>query len=66
VFFTGVDREPPLGFTMKAKLRFCSGRLATASTCDLTLYLPYDHEDYNTFKIFMIESFISHGGFGLA
>jgi len=65
VFFTGVDREPPLGFTMKAKL-FCSRLPATASTCNLTLYLPYDHEVYNTFKIFMIESFISHGGFGLA
>jgi hypothetical protein len=66
IFFTGADREPPLGFPRKAKLQFISGVLATASTCDFTLYLPYCHATYETFKAFMIESLVSHGGFGQA
>ena len=66
VFFTGADREPPLGFPTKAKLLFDTGVLATASTCDFILYLPYCHDTYETFKAYMIESLISHGGFGQA
>ena len=39
VFFTGADREPPLGFPTKASLEFLKAGdvLATASTCDLIL-----------------------------
>ena len=65
-FFTGSDREPPLGFPHKATLLFNASVLATASTCDMTLYLPYCHSDYDTFKSFMIESLMGHGGFGVA
>jgi len=64
IFFTGTDCVPPLRFQSLATLMFIPGVLAKASTCNFILYLPHCLESYNTFKDFMIESFISHGGFG--
>ena len=52
VFFTGTEREPPLGFPKQPELHFLHhGVLATASTCDLILRLPMNfHNDCNRFK----------------
>ena len=69
VFFTGADREPPLGFPTKASLEFLKEGdvLATASTCDLTLRVPTAfHDNYDRFKNMMVESLISGSGFGVA
>ena len=65
IFFTGADRIPPLGFDGTATMRFTPGVLSTASTCGLVMNLPYCHKTYETFKLYMIESLISNGGFGL-
>ena len=64
-FFTGADCIPPLRFSKTATLMFTLGLFATSSTCSLVMYLPYCHEEFTTFKSFMIESLISNGGFGL-
>ena len=69
MFFTGADREPPLGFPKKATLEFLntSAVLATASTCDLILRVPTTfHDQYDSFKDMMIKSLISCDGFGVA
>ena len=64
-FFTGSDREPPLGFPYIPTLLFDEkNTLATSSTCSLTLTLPV-HKDYNTFKEKLILSFKGHDGFGV-
>ena len=63
-FFTGADKHPPIGFGSKASLFFTKQVCATASTCDLTLNLPYVHGTYDRSKSFMIESVVGHGGFG--
>ena len=68
VFFTGADREPPLGFPTKASLEFLKAGdvLATASTCDLILRVPTAfHNNYSRFKEMMVESLISGLGFGV-
>ena len=66
IFFTGTDREPPLGFPKQPELHFLRhGVLATASTCDLILRLPINfHNEYNRFKEMLIESLVSSEGFG--
>lgn len=66
-FFTGADREPPLGFPLTPKLQFLHGEdiFATASACELLLRLPTRHTSYHEFKESMIMSFCGHGGFGL-
>ena len=66
VFFTGADREPPLGFPMKASLEFLKegNVLATASTCDLILRVPTVF--HNNYINMMVESLISGPGFGVA
>lgn len=64
-FFTGADRIPPLGFDKKATMLFTSGVLATASTCDMVIRVPYCHDSYDKFKCFMVESLIANGGFGV-
>jgi len=65
IFFTGTDRVPPLGFDSTASMRFISGVLATSSTCNMVMNLPYCHEMFETFKSYMIESLLSNGGFNL-
>ena len=41
IFFTGADRELPLGFSKQPELTFLhTGILATASTCEVTLRIP--------------------------
>ena len=68
IFCSGAERLPPLGFGREPKIAFLSsedGKLATASTCDLTLRLPTVHcEDYDSFKEWMILSIKGHDGFG--
>ena len=67
-FFTGADREPPLGFPKKATPEFLNTKavLATASTCDFILRVPTTfHDDEDRFKEMMIESLISSDGFGV-
>ena len=62
-FFTGADKIPPTGFDKKATMVFTSGILATESTCDMVIRVPYCHGTYDTFKSFMIEALIANGGF---
>ena len=68
IFCTGADRLPPLGFGRELKIVFLgheSGKLSTASTCDLTLRLPTVHgEDYESFKEAMTLSLKGNDGFG--
>ena len=66
VFFTGAAREPPTGFTVQPKLLFVGEHLATASTCDLRLRLPVNHQTYEQFKSYFILSLKGHDGLGLA
>ena len=43
VFFTGVDKIPPLGFDKMPSLEFlhgCDKMLPTASTCSITMRIP--------------------------
>lgn len=64
IFFTGADREPPLGFSLTPTLKFLPNdlKLATASTCTLVLNLPISHTSYDIFKSYMTLSFLGHGG----
>ena len=68
VFFTGADREPPLGFSPQPTLTFLDDNnhdiLPTSSTCSLELRLPV-HHSYSSFKDAMISAVKGHGGFGL-
>ena len=64
VFFTGVEREPPLGFSPKPKLLCADEMLASASTCSLRLTLPIKHTSYKCFKQYMILALIGNDGFG--
>ena len=64
VFFTGAEREPPLGFSPKPHLLFSDDLLASASTCSLRLTLPTQHSSYESFKEYMILSLIGNDGFG--
>lgn len=68
IFFTGTDREPPLGFPKHPQLIFLhTGILATASTCDLILRIPtVFHNNYLAFRDMMVESLVSSEGFGVA
>jgi len=65
VFFSGAQREPPLGFRDKPTLCFIEGNLATSSTCQLKLRLPFCHEDYKSFSKYMTLSLMGHHGFGV-
>ena len=52
-FFTGADREPPLGFPKVPELHFLhrDAILVTASTCDLILRVPaIYHDNYDKFR----------------
>ena len=64
VFFTGAEKEPPLGFSPKPKLLFADEVLASASTCSLRLTLPIKHTSYESFKQYMILALIGNDGFG--
>ena len=64
VFFSGAEREPPLGFSPKPHLLFSDDLLASASTCSLRLTLPIQHSSYESFKEYMILSLIGNDGFG--
>ena len=44
---------------------FTPGVLATVSTCDMVISVPYCHDSYDKFKTFMVESLISNEGFKL-
>ncbi len=50
IFFTGASKEPPLGFHTQPVLMFIEGELATASTCDLRIRIPFKHETYEQLK----------------
>ena len=67
IFFTGTDREPPLGFDCQPKLTFADSTqlFATASTCELILRLPLRHSSYEDFKSYMEMSFKGNDYFGL-
>ena len=68
IFFSGTDREPPLGFPKHPQLVFLhTGVLATASTCDLILRIPtVFHNNYVAFRDMMVESLLSSEEFGVA
>ena len=64
-FFTGSNTIPPQGFGKKCRITFNadpSERLPTASTCALELRLPTCHEDYGTFREWMILAIRGCGG----
>ena len=62
-FFTGADKIPPRRLDKKATMVFTSGILATVSTCDMVICVPYCHGTYDAFKSFMVEALIVNGGF---
>ena len=64
IFFTGSDREPPLGFNPKPTLKFSEMELATAGTCDMGFCLPIKHDSYDVFKEKLVLSLLGHDGFG--
>ena len=66
VFCTGSDMEPPLGFSPRPELGFVDDVLASSSTCALKLYLPLNHDTYDSFKSYMILSLLGNDGFGRA
>ena len=63
-FFSGAEKEPPLGFAEKSRLEFIEGDFAMASTCLPTLRISFCHRDYTSFVMFMTLSLIGHDGFG--
>ena len=63
MFFSGTDREPPLGFNPRPKLLFSEEMLASASTCSLRLTLPTNHDSYQSFKESMVLSLLGNDGF---
>ena len=68
IFFSGADREPPLGFPVKPNLRFITDAdqlFPTASTCSLELWLPTKYTEYAPFQDAMITALMGHGGFGV-
>ena len=65
VFFSGGEKESPLGFSEKPTLCFIEGNLAIASTCFLKMQLPFCHTNYKSFSMFMTLSLMGHDGFGL-
>ncbi|XP_064389314.1 uncharacterized protein LOC135337323 isoform X2 [Halichondria panicea] len=66
IFFTGADREPPLGFQPVPTLTFTDAELATASTCSLRLRLPCRHSSYDVFRSKLMLSLRGNDGMGLA
>ena len=62
-FFTGADKIPPRRLDKKATMVFTSGILATASTCDMVIRVPYCHGTYDAFESFIVEALIANGGF---
>ena len=62
-FFTGADKIPPRRLDKKSTMVFTSGILATASTCDMVIRVPYCHGTYDAFKSFIVEALIANGGF---
>ena len=62
-FFTGADKILPRRLDKKATMVFTSGILATASTCDMVIRVPYCHGTYDAFKSFIVEALIANGGF---
>ena len=63
-FFSGTDREPPIGFEKRPTIRFLTAKLPTSNTCDVVLRLPVIHKTYNDFKDAMILALKGHDGFG--
>ena len=64
MFFSGAEKEPPLGFAEKPRLEFIEGDFAMTSTCLPTLRIQFCHRDYTSFVKFMTLSLIGHDGFG--
>ena len=64
-FVTGADKIQPTGFDKKARMVYTSGVLATASTFDMVIRIPYCHDSYGTFKSFMIKPLIANGRIGV-
>ena len=46
IFATGADQPPPLGFPEQGKIVFSPQILGTASTCEMTIFLPCQHKNY--------------------
>ena len=64
IFFSGMDRDPPLGFGGTPQLVFSCEKYASASTCVFKLRLPLEHNCYRSFKEAMILSLLGNDGFG--
>jgi len=69
VFFTGCNKEPPLGFWRRPEIRYThhSDRQVypTASTCDLILRFNVIPQDYENFKRNLVTALQCSNEFGL-
>ena len=48
--------------TPELKFSHNDGKIATASTCLMVLTIPTVHSSYQSFREYMILSFLGHGG----
>ncbi|KAM9486989.1 G2/M phase-specific E3 ubiquitin-protein ligase-like isoform 2-T2 [Clarias gariepinus] len=67
-FTSGASTVPPLGFPHRPQIQFLhevNKIFPEANTCHIILRLPI-HNDYDTFKKYMIEGIIQAPGFGVA
>ncbi len=66
-FFSGLEKPPPFGFTLKPTLQFVGGDYASAAVCSYEMKLPLGPVtvDYEEFKKSMTLSLMGHDGFGV-
>lgn len=64
VFITGLPTEPPLGFSHKPSIKFCSSSFPRANTCINVLYLPLNVTSDEDFTYSMCFSILNSAGFG--
>ena len=64
-FTTGADKLPPMGFKDTLKIMFLEdSKLPKASTCGLCLFLSLKPNNYEDFKVNVVEGVVSGYGFG--
>ena len=62
---SGASSIPPTGFDSSLRISFQDvSSVPTANVCGLTLYLPIQHETYETFEGAMLLGILGHDGYG--